>query len=443
MAELIFPAAGVGTMLATKGRPARLPHFLFLLITSLGLVAGSASAQPGDVILDSFDHGGQTRQYKLYVPAAYDGSEPWPLVISYHGYTSDMDQQIELTTMNVVADTAGFLVAYPQGLTVTRYPGDFLPAWLPASGPGWNTPDVQGAQDDVDFTRQVILRIQASHAVDEERIHAAGISMGAFMAFHAGCELSDLLASVAGVAAQPSQAVLDGCAAAGDMSRLMVHGTADAVVPYGGVAGLVPSVEECGEAWAAALECGPEPVVTELPDLDPDDESTVTVMSYAGCRDSREVLIYRVNNGGHGWPGPNGEIMPSFLGPVNHDMDAAVEILDFFTRNPRQDQVVAAAVDREGLPRLAAELEAYPNPFNPATTLRLALAEPGEVVIRIFDLRGRLVDTLAPGHLAAGAHEIFWDASRGADGKSLATGVYFARLEAAGQASTLKLLCLK
>jgi len=65
-----------------------------------------------------------------------------------------------------------------------------------------------------------------------------------------------------------------------------------------------------------------------------------------------------------------------------------------------------------------------PNPFNPATSIRFDLAEPGDVALRVFDARGRLVHTLLRPDLAAGRHQMLW---RGGDhaGNPQPGGVYF------------------
>lgn len=84
------------------------------------------------------------------------------------------------------------------------------------------------------------------------------------------------------------------------------------------------------------------------------------------------------------------------------------------------------AVD-DTTPSAASPLRAYPNPFNPATSVAFELAVDGPVRLEVVDLRGRLVATLFDGSLAAGSHERTW---RGADasGRPVAGGVYLARL---------------
>lgn len=83
---------------------------------------------------------------------------------------------------------------------------------------------------------------------------------------------------------------------------------------------------------------------------------------------------------------------------------------------------------------------ASPNPFNPRTTVAFTLTAPADVTLRIHDAAGRLVRVLASGEvLAAGRQEIAWD-GRDDRGHDAPTGLYLARLEAAGIMVTAKLL---
>jgi len=83
-----------------------------------------------------------------------------------------------------------------------------------------------------------------------------------------------------------------------------------------------------------------------------------------------------------------------------------------------------------------------PNPFNPQTTVRYALAAAGPAKVAVYDVRGRRVALLADGLHAAGAHEAVW---RGADdnGRTVPSGTYFVRIEADGAVLTRKALLLK
>ena len=87
-------------------------------------------------------------------------------------------------------------------------------------------------------------------------------------------------------------------------------------------------------------------------------------------------------------------------------------------------------------------LRASPNPFNPRTTLSFVNPVPGEVKLEIFDARGRRVRSLLNETAPAGERSIQWD-GKDDRGQTLSTGLYFARVEAAGEASTRKVMVLK
>ena len=80
-----------------------------------------------------------------------------------------------------------------------------------------------------------------------------------------------------------------------------------------------------------------------------------------------------------------------------------------------------------------------PNPFNPRTLIRFAVPHTAPVQLRVYDARGRAVATLVDETLVAGHHEVVWD-GRDASGRAVASGVYFARMQAEGFASTQKML---
>ncbi|MDP2361535.1 MAG: choice-of-anchor V domain-containing protein [bacterium] len=87
-------------------------------------------------------------------------------------------------------------------------------------------------------------------------------------------------------------------------------------------------------------------------------------------------------------------------------------------------------------------LDAYPNPFNPGTTLRYRLDVPGEARLEVYDLAGRLVDRLAQGWHGVGEYTARW-AGLAQGGRPAAAGVYLARLELNGAAEVKRLLLVK
>jgi hypothetical protein len=86
---------------------------------------------------------------------------------------------------------------------------------------------------------------------------------------------------------------------------------------------------------------------------------------------------------------------------------------------------------------LAFSLSAYPNPFNATTEIRFDLPQRSQADLLIYDIEGRLVQTLTSRPFDAGAHTLNWDAS------PFSSGTYFARLIAPGFARTQKLMLVK
>ncbi|MBK7702679.1 MAG: T9SS type A sorting domain-containing protein [bacterium] len=97
------------------------------------------------------------------------------------------------------------------------------------------------------------------------------------------------------------------------------------------------------------------------------------------------------------------------------------------------------SVENAGVPHAATIISAYPNPFNPSTTIRFEIGTRNEIHLAIYDLRGRLISILVEGSVDAGHHEVEW---RGSDryGRSVPSGVYFCRLVCSDATQTRKLI---
>jgi len=84
----------------------------------------------------------------------------------------------------------------------------------------------------------------------------------------------------------------------------------------------------------------------------------------------------------------------------------------------------------------------YPNPFNPITTLQFSLQEEAPVILDIFNLKGQKVNSIDPGILKTGNHQIIWN---GNDLKNnlCASGIYFFHLKTGKNNQILKAIMLK
>ncbi len=94
------------------------------------------------------------------------------------------------------------------------------------------------------------------------------------------------------------------------------------------------------------------------------------------------------------------------------------------------------------IPKVTKLEDAYPNPFNPNTTLRYQLESPGKVKIDIYNQRGQLVRSFEHSHDAAGYYSILWDGCDGS-GRALASGVYLYRMTSGKYAGVKKMVLQK
>lgn len=217
--------------------------------------------------------GERLRRFVLHVPEGV--AVPAPLVMVFHGFTSNPDRVAELSGMSEVADREGFVVVYPAALGL-------LPAW---------TVDVAGPENrDVAFARDLVDAVAGLIPIGD--VYAAGMSNGGGMAGRLACDAADLVAGAAPVAAAHTS---ETCSPSRPVPVMAFHGTDDLIVPYRGFAPFdLPPIEEWAAEWARRNGCRPEAVIEEVAD-------DVELRSWPGC--SADVVLYTVDGGRHGWPG--------------------------------------------------------------------------------------------------------------------------------------------
>jgi hypothetical protein len=96
----------------------------------------------------------------------------------------------------------------------------------------------------------------------------------------------------------------------------------------------------------------------------------------------------------------------------------------------------------DGIVRRNLLLQNFPNPFNPSTTIRYELAQPGRTTLRIYDVNGVLVRVLESRHRERGRYEVGWNGEN-EYGQKVSSGIYFYKLTTKGFAETRKMLILK
>ena len=227
---------------------------------------------------------GVVRNYYVYVPASYQPTQATPLVLSFHGLSSNASQQRLLDGLTALASDFGFIVVHPEGTGAAQ---------------SWNAGECCGeAQmsgiDDVRFVDELLDQLSTELCIDASRIYSTGMSNGGFMSYRLACELGDRIAAIApvagGVAVQP-------CLPGRPIPVLHFHGTADTLVPYLGLPAMgLPPVTELVESWAASNDCNRDPTTTY-------DTGDATCISYEGCQADATTTLCTIETGGHTWPG--------------------------------------------------------------------------------------------------------------------------------------------
>jgi len=274
----------------------------------------SGSLAPGDTALTV--NTGVERTSLLHVPPGYDPASPAPLVIVLHGFSLKAEDMVRISGFNNLADKAGFLVAYPQGL---------------GEKSAWNGGDCCGQAavkkvDDVGFIRQLIDEVMAIANVDPGRVYATGFSNGAIMAYRLACDLSDRIASVAPVAAAMEY---PSCDPPRTVSVMHFHGTSDRLNPYeggqGSTGGLsLNSVSNTIAFWVQQDECPAQP--------SSETKGSITHDTYAPCAGDAAVELYTIEGGEHAWPG--GEAVTEQIGKPNMEISATDLMWAFFSAHP-------------------------------------------------------------------------------------------------------------
>ena len=337
----------------------KLFHSLFLFIVCI-----SFSYAQG-YISETIQYDGLTREYSIYVPASYDGTTSFPLLFNFHGGGGDIASQIAIADMSTIADTANFIVVYPQARQD------------PSDGNSFNwIPKVPDTFDDVPFISSLIDTIAINYEIDQNRIYACGYSLGGDMSFELACKLNSRIAAIAPVA-RTMQANPDSfCFPEHPTGVLTILGTDDNTSPYNGITYLGTeyylSAAATHSYWANHNNCDVNPTMSTVsPSVERYTWSTTSGCSY--------VEELKVIGGGHDWPGSFG----------NMTIDASEEIWQFVSRYDINGLIECSTASINEYSK--DNFRVYPNPVNSELTIEIDLSE--EKKYRIYSTIGELVSS--------------------------------------------------
>ena len=343
----------------------------FRIITTKGLISVLILITSINVsfaqgyISETIEYDGLTREYSIYVPASYDGTTSFPLLFNFHGGGGVIASQIAIADMSPIADTANFIVVYPQARQD------------PSDGNSFNwIPKVPGTFDDVPFISSLIDTIASNYQIDQSRIYACGYSLGGDMSFELACKLNNKIAAIAPVA-RTMQANPDSfCFPVHPTGILSILGTDDTTSPYNGLTYLgieyYLSAAATHSYWATLNLCNPNATMnTVSPSVE-----RYTWSTESGCAYVEEL---KVIGGGHDRPGSFG----------NMTIDASEEIWQFVSRYDINGLIDCTALSINENNGQTNNYKVFPNPFNQELTIEVKSAQANG--FKIYNVIGELV----------------------------------------------------
>ena len=312
-------------------RNSRLAFAILICVILLSMLSGCL-LQWESLLVDGLE-----RTYLIHVPLDYDGTNPVPLVLVFHGGGGNGKNAQEMTGFNDKADEEGFIVVYPQGMG--RF-DNYLLTWNAGFCCGYA---YENQIDDVRFIRELIVHIQDQYTINESRIYATGLSNGGLMTYRLGAELSEIFAGIAPVTASIGGQATEGgeiwCIPhpSNPVSVIVFHGTNDTRIPYDGGtptdndtkgAYSYLSVNESITFWIKANCCD------ELPKRNISESGKIICDIYSNGMNNTEVVLYTLIDGGHMWPG--GEQIRNDSDSPTSEISATEIIWSFFEDHPKQ-----------------------------------------------------------------------------------------------------------
>jgi len=157
-------------------------RFLLFLVIFLSYL--NCFAQ-GEIVTDSFEFEGHKRDYSVFLPQNFQPN--MPAIINIHGFNQSIQNLMDYTMLNDLADSEGFIVIYPVGTGLK---------WNSGAEDGRPLPDI----NDVGFISALIDTLEARYLLDMSGIYCTGFSNGAEMTYRLAAELGHRISAIATVA---------------------------------------------------------------------------------------------------------------------------------------------------------------------------------------------------------------------------------------------------
>ena len=258
------------------------------------------------------------RFYDIALPAKPDGA---PLILALHGGGGDPDQFATASGLARVATRAGFAVALPAG---SGRRGDRLLTWN--GGYCCGSAARQGV-DDEGFLKLVISDAASRFGVDGTGVYLTGMSNGSILSETFAARNPGMVRAVAGVSGtMDTRRTRVG----GQVPALIIHGTADTMVPYEGGKGDTSLTRTDFASVASVVQAFLSPwgkTTTTTRDIDRRDDGTSVTITDHQKGGAVVLRLITVEGGAHHWPGGRKARLSE---GKTQEIDANTEILRFF-----------------------------------------------------------------------------------------------------------------
>lgn len=275
------------------------------------------------------------------------------MVMVFHGGGALAKRCANFTGFNDISEKHGFIAVYPQGINKHWNDGRRSEKFY----------EQDKKIDDVAFVAALLKNLKAEFNIDENRVYATGMSNGGIFCQRLAIEQSRRFAAVASVTAQIAQPLADSKPGE-SVSVLIMNGTRDPFVPYGGGEvtpvlfpglarltkrlrpgrGRVISTDATIRFWIKHNRIKSPAFTEKLPDIVTSDDASIERKVWFDTTTGLRVVLYKINGGGHTYPGHRQYLPRRIIGTTCQDINASEAIWQFFAKHSKNKKTARPRV---------------------------------------------------------------------------------------------------